>query len=99
MGPNWYERQPKLAQKILDQVFHALAGSSISALAGGIATIWFDGGFAGLIGATASALAAGLRELTQNWGDTNNDDAGNWLDWAVWTIAAVGPGLAYWRWT
>lgn len=92
-GPKWYERLPRWQRKVLDQVFHALAGCGISGLVGGVLTVWLDGGLAGSIGALVGAAAGGIRELVQNIGDTNNDDAGNWLDFGVWASAAIVVGI------
>lgn len=92
-SPAWYEALPRWARKILDQVFHALAGAAISGLVGGVASVWLPGGIAGSIGAFVGAAAGGIRELVQNVGDRNNDTAGNWLDFAVWAGASIAVGM------
>lgn len=92
----WYDSLPKWGQEIVDQVGHALAGASISALVGGVSTIWLDGGLAGLVGALVSSAAGGIREAVQNLGDRANNTLGNWIDWGVWTAAGIAIGLIVW---
>lgn len=92
-SPRWYEALPRWARKVVDQVLHALSGASISGLVGGVLTVWLDGALAGSIGALVGAAAGGIRELVQNIGDENNDDAGNWLDFGVWSTASILVGI------
>lgn len=94
--PKWYRALPRWAQKAVDQILHALAGAGISALVGGVTSIWLDGWIAGSIGALVSSAAGGIREAVQNLGDRANDTLGNWIDWGVWTVAGIGIGLVVW---
>lgn len=92
----WYDRLSDTGREIIDQALHALSGAAISALAGGVSTIWLDGWLAGGIGALVASAAGGIRELVQNWGDEENDDLGNLIDWLVWTAAGIAIGLVVW---
>lgn len=92
-SPAWYKALPRWQRKILDQVFHAIAGAVIAGVVGGVALVWLPGGIAGSIGAFVGAAGGGLREFFQNVGDRNNDTAGNWLDFAVWAGASIAVGI------
>lgn len=92
----WYEELPKWGREVVDQALHAVAGASISALVGGVSSIWLEGWLAGLIGALASSAAGGIREAIQNLGDDANNTLRNWLDWGVWTLAAIAIGFLVW---
>jgi hypothetical protein len=93
---DWYDELPKWGQEVVDQVGHALAGSAISGLVGGVSSIWIDGWLAGGIGALTSSAAGGIREAVQNLGDRANNTLGNWIDWGVWTLAAIAIGCIIW---
>ena len=92
----WYDGLTHTAQELVDQALHALAGASISGLVGGVSSIWLDGWLAGLIGALVGSSAGGIREAVQNLGDKANNTLGNWIDWGVWTLAAIAIGLIIW---
>lgn len=97
MSPlDWYDALPEWGREIVDQALHALAGASIAGLVGGVLTLWLDGWLAGGIGALVASAAGGTRELVQNWGDEENDDLGNVVDWLVWTAAGVVIGAVVW---
>lgn len=91
--PGWYERAPKWAQKVVDQLGHVGIGGGPAALVGGTMLLATPAWAAGLAGAVVGCLTMGVYEAVQNIGDDDNDYADMTLDLGVGCGAAVIVGV------
>lgn len=90
--PGWYERLPKAAQKVVDQLGHVGIGGGPAALVGGLCLLALPAWVSGVIGAAVGALAMGAYELAQNVGDRDNDLEDMAVDLSVGISAACVVG-------
>ena len=75
----WYDDLPDIAQEAVDQTLHFVAGFAFSALGGPI----------------VSVVVVLIRELVQNWGDSDNDYLDMTIDILVWGLGAALASLVF----